>query len=101
MDRGNILNSLNAMISLGPNSENAYGSVQSMAHEWVNMLLYKVEPGVSDFDIDKLKQICSGLSYLHDVGIVHGDLRGVSVYNVPLHRFNYSILTIIPVQCPY
>ena len=84
MDRGNILNSLNAMISLGPNSENAYGSVQSMAHEWVSMLLYTVEPGVSDFDIDKLKQICSGLSYLHGVGIVHGDLRGVSTTSVSL-----------------
>ena len=84
MDRGNILNSLNAMISLGPNSENAYGSVQSMAHEWVSMLLYNVELGVSDFYVDKLKQICSGLSYLHGVGITHGDLRGVSTASISL-----------------
>ena len=41
----------------------------------------------SDYDYPQLSEVASGVTYLHDLRIVHGDLKGVRHYILkPLHH---------------
>ncbi|CAE6502273.1 unnamed protein product [Rhizoctonia solani] len=57
------------------------GSISAMVSPWMGQgdlpHYLKNTPGVDRFNL--CVQLCDGLSYLHEVGIVHGDLKGSNV----------------------